>query len=125
MSRSPTTWSCERRAWRWVRCALQVNLRLKKRIPMGAGLGGGSSDAAAVLLALPALAGRTLGLDTLTRLGGELGSDVPFSVGGTTLGVGRGSEVYPLPDLARPPGLWWFRSSIFPPLRPTGRWGAD
>lgn len=84
----------------------EVELRLKKRIPMGAGLGGGSSDAAAVLLALPVLAGRRLDLGTLIRLASELGSDVPlFLLGGTTLGVGRGSEVYPLPDLPGSRGL--------------------
>jgi 4-diphosphocytidyl-2-C-methyl-D-erythritol kinase len=81
-------------------------MHLEKRIPMGAGLGGGSSDAAAVLLALPALAGRPLPLDDLIRIGGELGSDVPlFFLGGTTLGVGRGNEVYPLPELPRRTGL--------------------
>lgn len=89
-----------------MRTAGEVELHLKKRIPMGAGLGGGSSDAAAVLLALPALAGRKLGMETLLRLAAELGSDVPlFLLGGTTLGVGRGSEVYPLPDLPRSRGL--------------------
>ncbi len=89
-----------------MRTAGEVELRLQKRIPMGAGLGGGSSDAAAVLLALPALAGRRLGLDALIRLASELGSDVPlFLLGGTTLGLGRGSEVYPLADLPRSRGL--------------------
>ena len=89
-----------------MRTSGEVSLRLKKRIPMGAGLGGGSSDAAAVLLALPALAGRRLGMETLLGLAGELGSDVPlFLLGGTTLGVGRGSEVYPLPDIGRFRGL--------------------
>ncbi len=67
---------------------------------MGAGLGGGSSDAAAVLLALPVLAGRSL---TLTRLtpnsAQQLGSDVPFFLlGGAAVGIGRGTELFPLPD---------------------------
>jgi len=74
-------------------------LRLRKRIPMGAGLGGGSSDAAAVLLALPALAGRPLELSRLMELGASLGSDVPFFLmGGAAIGVGRGTELYPMPD---------------------------
>jgi 4-diphosphocytidyl-2-C-methyl-D-erythritol kinase len=76
-----------------------VEMRLKKRIPMGAGLGGGSSDAAAVLLALPALAGRSLPIERLRELGAELGSDVPFFLlGGAAVGIGRGTELFPLPD---------------------------
>jgi len=80
----------------------RVEFDLDKRIPMGAGLGGGSSDAAAVLLALPALAGRALDWPILLQLGSELGSDVPFFLlGGTAVAMGRGTELYPLPD--RPP----------------------
>ncbi len=92
-----------------MRTSGRIGIRLTKRIPMGSGLGGGSSDAAAVLLALPVLAGRTVGLETLITLAGELGSDVPlFLLGGTMLGVGRGTEVYPLPDLPSAPGLLVF-----------------
>lgn len=77
-----------------------VRFHLTKRIPMGAGLGGGSSDAAAVLLALPVLAGRELAMEELIRLGTQLGSDVPFFfLGGTALGLGRGTELYPLPEM--------------------------
>lgn len=76
----------------------EVRFRLTKRIPMGAGLGGGSTDAAAVLLALPVLAGKILPLETLHALAAQLGSDVPFFLeGGTALGLGRGEELYPLP----------------------------
>lgn len=84
----------------------EVWLRLKKRIPMGAGLGGGSSDAAAVLLALPVLVGKSISPAKLLELACRLGSDVPFFLfGGTALGVGRGEEVYPLPDVGRARGL--------------------
>jgi 4-diphosphocytidyl-2-C-methyl-D-erythritol kinase len=77
----------------------EVRLRLRKRIPRGAGLGGGSSDAAAVLLALPVLAGKDLAPEQRAELAGQLGSDVPFFLyGGTALGLGRGEELYPLPD---------------------------
>jgi 4-diphosphocytidyl-2-C-methyl-D-erythritol kinase len=77
----------------------RVDIRLRKRIPMGAGLGGGSSDAAAVLLALPVLAGRTLSMAALAELASCLGSDVPFFLlGGTAVGLGRGTELYPLPE---------------------------
>jgi 4-diphosphocytidyl-2-C-methyl-D-erythritol kinase len=83
-----------------------IEMRLKKRIPMGAGLGGGSSDAAAVLLALPVLAGRALPLDRLCALAQELGSDVPFFLlGGTAAAIGRGTELFPLPDVPPARGL--------------------
>ncbi len=76
-----------------------VRLQLTKNIPSGAGLGGGSSDAAAVLLALPVLSGIRLPMEHLTALATQLGSDVPFFLyGGTALGLGRGEELYPLPD---------------------------
>jgi 4-diphosphocytidyl-2-C-methyl-D-erythritol kinase len=73
---------------------------LTKRIPMGAGLGGGSSNAAAILLALPVLAGWRIPIETLAEVGASLGSDVPFFLyGGAALGIGRGSELYPLLDI--------------------------
>jgi len=76
-----------------------VRLRLKKAIPAGGGLAGGSSDAAAVLGSLPALMGKRLHLGRLMELGAQLGADVPFFlIGGRALGLGRGNEVYPLPE---------------------------
>ena len=84
----------------------QVDLRLTKRIPMGGGLGGGSSDAAAVLLALPVLAGRVIEMPQLIELAAQLGSDVPFFLlGGTAAAVGRGTELIPLADARPQPGL--------------------
>jgi 4-diphosphocytidyl-2-C-methyl-D-erythritol kinase len=78
-----------------------VEIQITKSIPMGAGLGGGSSDAAAALLALPALAGLRVPLDKLRPIAAALGSDVPFFLdGGTSLGLGRGEELYPLPSAA-------------------------
>ena len=89
-----------------IRCPGRVEMRLRKRIPMGAGLGGGSSDAAAVLLALPVLAGREVPLLDLCRIGRQLGSDVPFFLlGGTAVGIGRGTELFPLPDAPSLPGV--------------------
>ena len=74
-----------------------IRFQLKKRIPSGAGLGGGSSDAAAVLLTLPVLAGKPLPPAKLNAIATQLGSDVPFFLyGGTALGLGRGEELYPL-----------------------------
>jgi 4-diphosphocytidyl-2-C-methyl-D-erythritol kinase len=84
----------------------RVSFRLRKRIPMGGGLGGGSSNAAAVLLTLPVLAGKAIPLERLCALGSALGSDVPFFLlGGTAVGVGRGTEIYPLPELTAEPIL--------------------
>lgn len=78
-----------------------VRFVLHKQIPMGAGLGGGSSNAAAVLIALPALLRKPIPIPELIRLGESLGSDVPFFLlGGTAVGLGRGTELYPLPDMA-------------------------
>ena len=80
-------------------CAKGARIHLVKRIPSQAGLGGGSSDAACALLALNQLWRLGLGRKDLASLAARLGSDVPyFLVGGTALALGRGEEVYPLPD---------------------------
>lgn len=78
---------------------LGARIELEKAVPAGAGLGGGSSDAAATLRALDRLWGLGLPPRELARLGAELGADVPFFLsGGTALARGRGDEVTPLPD---------------------------
>lgn len=82
-----------------LRISGHIRLRLSKRIPMGAGLGGGSSNAAAALIALTALAGKRTTVAALSEMAAQLGSDVPFFLrGGTALGLGRGEELYPLPE---------------------------
>jgi 4-diphosphocytidyl-2-C-methyl-D-erythritol kinase len=74
-----------------------IRAALEKRTPVGGGLGGGSSDAASTLLALNALAAARLDSGELRRLGGKLGSDVPFFLwGGAALVTGRGERVQPL-----------------------------
>jgi 4-diphosphocytidyl-2-C-methyl-D-erythritol kinase len=84
----------------------RVGFVLHKKIPLGAGLGGGSTNAAAVLLALPPLLGKPLPLEKLMELASELGSDVPFFLlGGSALGLGRGTELYPLPERPARPAL--------------------
>lgn len=91
--------------------SLGAEIELLKTIPSPGGLGGGSSDAATVLLALNALWGTHLPHERLTELAAALGSDVPYFLsGGTALIAGRGERVIPLPDaqplwlvLARPP----------------------
>ena len=75
-----------------------AELSLVKRIPAAAGLGGGSSDAAATLVALNRLWGTQLGFTALIKMAAELGSDVPFFLrGGAALMRGRGEALEPLP----------------------------
>ena len=77
-----------------------ARLRLDKGIPAGAGLGGGSSDAAGALMLLNELWSLRLGSAALERLAADLGSDVPFFLfGGTALGTGRGATIEPLPPI--------------------------
>jgi 4-diphosphocytidyl-2-C-methyl-D-erythritol kinase len=72
---------------------------LTKRIPVGRGLGGGSSDAAAAIIGLLRLTGKRIEAARLAEISSRLGADVPFFLhGGRALGIGRGDEVYPLPD---------------------------
>lgn len=81
-----------------------VYIHLNKKIPVAAGLAGGSSDAAATLRGLNRLWGLHIPEDELCRLGAELGSDVPFCVtGGTALATGRGEK---LQRIANPPQCW-------------------
>lgn len=77
-----------------------IAIDLRKRIPVEAGLGGGSANAAMTLLALNKLWKLEFDLATLSRIGTRLGADVPyFLVGGTALGLGRGDDIYPLADM--------------------------
>ncbi len=79
-----------------------VEIQLRKQIPIGAGLAGGSTDAAAVLVGLDLMWNLGLTQDELHPLAAQLGSDVPFCIsGGTALALGRGEELSPLPDLDR------------------------
>ncbi len=74
--------------------------RLEKLIPVGRGLGGGSADAAAALIAAQRLTGWKVPQARLVEIGASLGADVPFFLlGGRALGVGRGDEIYPLADI--------------------------
>ncbi len=93
-----------------------ISIELSKRIPIGAGLGGGSSDAAGVLVGLNELWGLHLKAERLIEIGRKVGSDVPFFIslwedvtsvgsigGGIRLGLGRGDEITPLPA---PEDMW-------------------
>ena len=79
-----------------------TRVTLQKKIPMMAGLGGGSSDAAAALLGLRRLWKLRLSDRQLYAIASRLGADVPyFLLGGTALGLGRGDQLYPLENLPR------------------------
>ena len=77
-----------------------LEIRIVKRIPVQAGLGGGSADAAAVLRALNRHYGSPLSLPALAELGAQIGSDVPFCVlCGTAVVEGKGDRLRKLPDM--------------------------
>src|SRR3989441_429624 len=100
-----------------------VAIELRKNIPAGRGLGGGSSDAAAALLGYLRLVNRKLPLSRLAEIAAGLGADVPFFLfGGRALGIRCGDEVYPLPD--RPPRtvLIVSPSNIHVPTADAYRW---
>lgn len=81
-----------------------VEIYIRKRIPVAAGLAGGSSNAAATLKALRELWQVDCTIDELAELGEKLGSDVPFCVyGGTALATGRGEKIKSIPS---PPKCW-------------------
>ena len=84
-----------------------VHLRLVKRIPVRAGLGGGSSDAAAALIAANTLAGNAIPRHELLQLAARLGSDVPFFLSGAPLALawGHGERLLRLPPLPAAPAL--------------------
>ena len=89
-------------AWRLLQrltgVELPVEVRLHKKIPSGAGLGGGSADAAAVLVGLNEIFGLGMRVEELRETGGRIGADVPFCIsGGTALGEGVGEILKPLP----------------------------
>ena len=78
----------------------RVVIEIEKRLPVQGGLGGASANAVAALLALERALKKNLPEAEKLRIAAEVGSDLPlFLIGGTVLGLGRGEQVYPLPDL--------------------------
>jgi 4-diphosphocytidyl-2-C-methyl-D-erythritol kinase len=78
----------------------KIIIDIDKRLPVQGGMGAASSNAVAAMLGLERALDFRLGAEDKLRIAAEVGSDVPlFLIGGTVLGVGRGEEVYPLPDL--------------------------
>jgi 4-diphosphocytidyl-2-C-methyl-D-erythritol kinase len=113
-------WRAARGLQRYGRVKTGVRIAIHKRIPVGSGLGGGSSDAAVVLMGLNRLWRLDLDADRLRLLAARLGADVPyFLCGGTALGIGRGDEVYPLREQVRStvvvafPGLAVSTAAVF------------
>jgi 4-diphosphocytidyl-2-C-methyl-D-erythritol kinase len=98
-------------AWRMVERALQsmgltaeVHIHIDKQLPVQGGLGAGSANAVAALVALEAELGVRVTAPERIRIASEVGSDIPlFLLGGAVIGVGRGEEVFPLPDFAPTP----------------------
>jgi 4-diphosphocytidyl-2-C-methyl-D-erythritol kinase len=105
--RTNLVWQAAERLWRAMGrrgAPRDVRVRLQKTIPLQAGLGGGSSDAAATLRALSVLWRSRLRDADLHVIGTALGADVPYFLeGGTVLGVGRGDRLF---LLAEPPAAW-------------------
>ena len=97
-----TVYKAWARFWELTGNRLPARIRLRKEIPVGAGLGGGSADAAAVLVGLNELFGLGLNDAELRKIGLQVGADVPFCIGGgTALGEGVGEVLSSLP--APPP----------------------
>jgi 4-diphosphocytidyl-2-C-methyl-D-erythritol kinase len=103
-----------------------VSAALTKRIPVGRGLGGGSSNAAAALLGLLRLAGKRIAEARLLEIASGLGADVPFFLhGGCALGIGRGNEIYPLPDAPRREVLVISPHEIAVPTKDAYQWLSE
>ncbi len=100
-----------------------VEIVLDKKIPAGRGLGGGSSDAAAALVGYLRLTSKRIDPVRLLGIAASLGADVPFFLfGGCALGVGKGEEIYPLPDLPTTFYLIVSPNSIHVPTPDAYRW---
>jgi 4-diphosphocytidyl-2-C-methyl-D-erythritol kinase len=101
---SNTCWRIVELAMAALKARGRVVLEIEKRLPVQGGLGGASGNAVAALLALERVLKKQLSGPERLRISAAVGSDLPlFLVGGTVLGVGRGEEVYPLPDLSALP----------------------
>ena len=97
---SNTCWRIVDRAMSALGTRGRVVVSIEKRLPVRGGLGAASSNAVAALLALERVLKKQLPGPDKVRLAADVGSDLPlFLIGGTVLGIGRGEEVYPVPDL--------------------------
>jgi 4-diphosphocytidyl-2-C-methyl-D-erythritol kinase len=102
LNESNTCYKAAERVLKAANASGKVIVQIDKRLPVQGGLGAGSSNAAATILGLERALEAKLSSEDKLRIAAEVGSDVPlFLIGGTVLGVGRGEEVYALPDLPR------------------------
>jgi 4-diphosphocytidyl-2-C-methyl-D-erythritol kinase len=104
LDRTNLVWKAAEALWRSLRRTGPVRdvvVRLRKRVPLQAGLGGGSADAAATLLALAAAWRVPVRPAQLIDVASTLGADVPFFLSGDGAGARGGDEVYPLADMPR------------------------
>jgi 4-diphosphocytidyl-2-C-methyl-D-erythritol kinase len=100
-----------------------VEILLQKRVPAGRGLGGGSSDAAAALVGYLQWARKKLAATRILEIAAGLGADVPFFLlGGRALGIGKGDEIYPLPDIPKQILLLVSPKDIHVPTPDAYRW---
>ncbi len=98
-----TAWKIVQHVLNELRLRVEVEIFIEKTLPLQGGIGAGSANAAAALLGLEAELGQRFPIPTRFRAAAAAGSDVPlFLLGGAVLGLGRGEEVYPLPD---PPSM--------------------
>jgi len=99
-----TAWKMVDLVLRSMKISAKVEIHIQKNLPIQGGLGAGSANAAAALIALEAELNQALPPAQRLAIAAEVGSDVPlFLLGGTVLGQGRGEQVFPLPDLPQLP----------------------
>jgi len=95
-----TCWKIAEKAMVAAKAKGRVIIEIEKRLPVQGGLGGASANAIATLLGLQRVLKKQLPQSEKLRIAAEVGSDLPlFLIGGTVLGLGRGEQVYPLPDM--------------------------
>jgi 4-diphosphocytidyl-2-C-methyl-D-erythritol kinase len=99
-----TAWRMVERCLEMLDLRAEVHIHIDKQLPVQGGLGAGSANAVAALIGLEHELDRRLSPPDRLRVAAEIGSDVPlFLLGGAVVGVGRGEEVFPLPDLPSTP----------------------
>lgn len=99
---SNTCWSVTELVLKSLKVRKHISITIEKKLPVQGGMGAASSNAVATLLGLEKLLRKQLTPSQRLHIAAEVGSDLPlFLIGGTTLGIGRGEEVYPMQDLPR------------------------